>query len=55
METDVNEFAKFCPTCQVSQQSKEGREQETRFYQVQKIQPFKAWGINIIGELLKML
>jgi len=54
METDINEFAKFCPACQVSQRSGE-KEEETRFHQVRKVQPFEAWGIDIVGELPKTL
>jgi transposase InsO family protein len=52
MRQDVEEAARTCPNCQVSQGLRKSLEREESQHMVTvKIQPFERWGIDLIGRL----
>jgi hypothetical protein len=56
MRSNIKATAHKYPNCQVSQGLRKGLECEEQFHMVKKgIQPFKQWGVNLIGRLLVTL
>ena len=52
MKKDVEDIAKSCPNCQVSQNPRKGLEREVARHMVENgIRPFERWGIDLIGRL----
>jgi hypothetical protein len=52
MRQDVEEVARLCPNCQVSQGTHKSLEREAAQHMVTAgIQPFERWGIDLIGRL----
>ena len=52
MRKDIQEVARRCPACQVSQRSQQNLERGKQFHMFGgDVQPFERWGIDLIGRL----